>query len=178
MLRLRQEDVIVTPTFTIIGRITSPILKARAEYFGDLQVQVAGVRHIRWLRGGSSDTEFAVDAAKYASQQLAWMETDFYVDGISKLVIEASGQVDLWPQGPGQYMSQASGYMQGGKRGPHFSGTLLGRIGTDGEPFVIGSRYAGTPNREGRLYVHIVPSPWQNESSGSYQVKITSTVGD
>jgi len=174
MLRLRQEDIIVTPTFTVVGRITSPTLKAKAEYFGDLQVQIAGVRNIRWLRGGSGDTEFTVDAAKYASQQIAWMETDFYVDGISKLTIEASGQVDLWPQGPGQYMSKAEGYQQGGKRGQFWAGTLVGKIGENGEPFAIGSRYVGNPNREGKLYVHIVPSPWQNESMGSYQVRVSA----
>src|SRR5438477_583364 len=47
-LRLRQEDVVVTPKFTIVGRIVTPKIKAKAEHFGDLQLSVAGLRTITW----------------------------------------------------------------------------------------------------------------------------------
>jgi hypothetical protein len=48
----------------------------------------------------------------------------------------------------------------------------MGRIGEDGAAFVIGERYADTPRRSGTLFLHIIPSPWNNASSGSYQVRI------
>ena len=54
------------------------------------------------------------------------------------------------------------------------AGTLLGRVGENGKVFVIGERYDNVPGEEGKLYLHIVPSPWNNASSGTYQVHITT----
>jgi hypothetical protein len=53
-----------------------------------------------------------------------------------------------------------------------YGGMLIGKIGEDGEPFVIGDRYDGNPEREGKLYLHIGPSPWNCPSAGNYEVKI------
>ena len=52
------------------------------------------------------------------------------------------------------------------------AGTLLGRIGDSGKAFVIGESYEGIPEREGKLLLHIVASPWNNDSTGSYRVRI------
>src|SRR2546421_6694547 len=41
------RSIIVTPVFSIVGRIVTPSLKAKAENFGDLQLQIAGLRTIR-----------------------------------------------------------------------------------------------------------------------------------
>jgi hypothetical protein len=121
----------------------------------------------------AGETEVTIEAAKYGSDANSWLDTGFEALG-GKLLITASGTVDLWPQGPG-YTSQASGYAQGGRMGQHLAGQLLGKIGEDGQVFVIGDRYEGTPSRDGKLYLHIVHSPWGNASAGSYQVKITPT---
>ena len=53
-------------------------------------------------------------------------------------------------------------------------GVLVGRVGEDGTPFIIGERYTGRPTRSGRLYLHIGPSPWNNASTGSYRVRVAS----
>jgi hypothetical protein len=53
-------------------------------------------------------------------------------------------------------------------------GQLVARVGESGNVFVVGERYTGRPQREGRLYLHIGPSPWNNASTGSYRVKITT----
>jgi hypothetical protein len=52
-------------------------------------------------------------------------------------------------------------------------GALLGKIGENGEPFVVGERYEATPEKEGTLFLQIAPSPWQCPSAGTYDVKIT-----
>jgi hypothetical protein len=91
-----------------------------------------------------------------------------------RLLATADGQVDLWPQGPGQYVCGPKGYTTAGKGVSYMAGTLLGRIGENGKIFVMGERYDGTPGEEGRLYLHIVPSPWNNASSGTFQVHITT----
>jgi hypothetical protein len=173
-LRLREDDVIVTPTFTIVGRILTQSIKVKAEYFGDLQLSLAGLRTLRCL-GSTGESEFSVEANKFGSNPNQWLDTGFVVDGVSQLTVEAGGQVDLWPQGPGQYVSAPKGYPQAGKRGNHYAGTLIGRIGENGEPFIIGDRFQAVPGREGKLYLHIVPSPWQNESAGSYQVRVSAS---
>ena len=54
-----------------------------------------------------------------------------------------------------------------------YAGALVGKIGDNGEPFLIGENYDNAPEREGRLYLQIGPSPWGCPSSGSYQVKIS-----
>jgi hypothetical protein len=171
-LRLREDDVIVTSYFTMVGRITNPLLKTKSKNFGELAVALSELRSLRSATT-TGETELTIEAAKYGSDANAWLDTGFEVAG-TKLVITATGTVDLWPQGPG-YTCQASGYQQGGRMGQHLAGQLLGKVGEDGPVFVVGDRYEGNPSREGKLYLHIVHSPWGNASAGSYQVKITPT---
>ena len=51
-------------------------------------------------------------------------------------------------------------------------GLLFGRIGEDGEIFVVGDRYEGTPETVGNLFLHIGPSQWNCQCIGSYEIKI------
>jgi hypothetical protein len=171
-LKFVADDVVQTIKFTIAGRILNPTIKARSAYFSDGQVQTADLRSMRWLLGG--DAELAVEAAQYGSAANQWLETEIQVSANDRLLIVASGQVDLWPQQPGSYVCGPNGYSRGGGRGPHLPGTLLGRIGEGGKVFVIGQRFEGTVTEEGLLYLHIVPSPWDVPSTGSYVVKISS----
>jgi hypothetical protein len=183
-LRLKEEDVIHTCKFTIVGRVVTTAIKARSEYFGELALKPHQLHAIRWLEG-AGEAEVTIDAARYGSAHNQWMDAGILVDPQLDLQITASGMVDLWPQGPGQYMANPSGMVAAGGRpqpvaagpGGHFvapPGVLVGRIGEDGTPFVIAERYAGRPTRPGRLYLHIGPSPWNNASTGSYRVRIIS----
>ena len=38
----------------------------------------------------------------------------------------------------------------------------------------VGDRFEGIPAEEGRLFLQIVPSPWNNASTGSYRVRVTT----
>jgi hypothetical protein len=102
------------------------------------------------------------------------MPTEVVVSAQERLVVAASGQVDLWPPEPGGYMTGPAGYQNAGRKQAQLPGTLLGRIGENGRVFVVGERYDGTSSDEGPLYLHIVPSPWNNPSTGSYSVKIST----
>jgi hypothetical protein len=170
-LRIREDDVIVTPFFTIVGRISNAQLKTTSKNFGELKISLADLRTIRLSSGPLTEVEVTLDAGKYGSDPNSWMDTGFEVLG-NRLLVTATGTVDLWPQGPG-YTSQPGGYKQGGQMGQFLAGQLLGRVGENGTPFVIGERYDNTPPGEGKLYLHIVHSPWGNASAGSYQVKIS-----
>src|SRR5207249_1236336 len=64
-LKLTDDDKIITPKFTIIGRITTSSIKAKSEYFKDDDHPLSKLRHLRSL-GSGTETEVAVDASKYA----------------------------------------------------------------------------------------------------------------
>ena len=181
-LRLKEDDVVRTTKFPVIGRILNTSIKARAEYFGEVSLKPYQLYQIRCLQG-AGELEVVVDAARYGSAHRQWLDTGMLVDPQLDMVITATGQVDLWPQGPGQYMSAPSGSRNGG--GPLLGGVvvngvpvnpgiLVGRVGEDGPAFIVGDRYSGRPSRAGRLYLHIIPSGWNNASTGNYRVRITT----
>jgi hypothetical protein len=199
----RRPDTIVTFDFTILGRVEAPELKARSPYFGEATLKIAELRSIRWL-GDARETKVSVDAASYGAQNEKWLDTGIDVRGGAQLSIAASGTVDLNPTpgeagtnvvgpdgrsprgsrggggfgaagGPG---GGAPGGFARGDRGsfPARSGpgALIARIGESGRTFVIGSRFEGLAPDDGKLYVRIVPSNAGAESSGSYDVRVTT----
>jgi hypothetical protein len=170
------KDRIQTNEFTIAGRITSATIKVKTNYFGQIELKLSDLRRIRSLSPGG-DFDIAVDAAQFGSDDSQWLRTTITVEADDQLAIVASGRVDLW-DGSGQYACGPAGYGDSGGwwgRGASTAprpGSLVGRIGSDGPTFVIGERYRGAATRSGTLHLHIVPSPWNTQSSGTYQVKI------
>lgn len=194
-LRTTAEDKLTTPTFTIVGNILTPSIKANTELFGQVELSVAKMYTLRAVGAAvrHQEVDVVIDAAKYANAG-SWMDSGFESDGQTKVVITAKGMVDSWPQQPGQWMVGPAG--PGGGRGmiggnviiggggfvgggkgqiiPQIhGGALFGKIGQDGEPFMIGPRYEGTLDKEGKLFLHIAPSMWNCNSTGTYEVKIT-----
>jgi hypothetical protein len=92
----------------------------------------------------------------------------------SRLIIKASGQIDMYPlEGyNGQYMASPSGPKWVGRQGAPAPGMVVGRIGTSGKEFTIGEKYDGKPDEAGVLYLRIVASPWNNASTGEYKLTI------
>jgi hypothetical protein len=188
-LHLGEDDKIVTPRFTIVGRITTTSIKAKSEYFGDAEHALTKLRHLRLL-ADARETDVAVDAAKYAMGD-QWLDTGVSVESAATLTISASGELDLRPTLPGNYVCGPRGYTRNaaiggfaggkvakGKAGLDaparaYPGTLLGRVGANGETFIIGDRFEGPPERDGKLYLQIVSSLYDTSSLGTYQVKIS-----
>lgn len=175
------DDKVITPTFPIVGRIVTPTIKAKADYFGTVELNLADMRTLRSIGTVSPDLEISVEAGKYA-QRGQWLATNFQVDGRSAIVITAKGLVDLQPEDPGQIMAGPSGYGRaalpgaggfGGKvkTTKNAYGALVGKIGENGDTFIIGDRYEGTPSQEGKLYLQINPSPYSTQSTGAFDVK-------
>ena len=182
LLRLNEEDKIRTVKFTVVGRITTPTIKARAEYFGELPLKPGQLLAMSWLVGPGAN-DLTIDAAKYGSAPNQWLDTGIVIEPGWGVKFRASGQVDLWPQQPGQYLTGPNGMPQAGglvlRGGPGMvavqgsGGALMGRIG-DGASFLIGDRKTLTSEEGGKLHLHILPSPWNNASTGSYRVRITT----
>jgi hypothetical protein len=180
LLRLDSNDRIETSEFPIVGRISSAALKARSTYFGEKEVKVDDLLAVRILHAGGS-SEFALDAAKYGVTPQQWFDTGIEIDADMDLDISASGQVDLRQDGTGQFVTGPGGWHggpgapapgRGGRQTGWAGGALVGRIGDNGETFLIGEQYRGKPTREGKLYVQIVPSPWGTPPAGTYNVKV------
>jgi len=180
-LKTDAEDRVVTAKFTIMGRIVSPTLKARTDYFGEADLNLANMRTLRTIGAPGPEVELAIDASKYANQG-QWLATNFQVDGRSAIVITAKGQVDLLPEQPGSYVVGPSGarITPAGnpfgkvKAGKNVGGQLQGKIGANGDIFLIGERFDGLPTGAGKLYLHITPSQYGTQSSGSYEVRATT----
>jgi len=169
-LKIKNDDTVHTSGFIVVGTIQTPIIKARTEHFGDAQLKISDLRAMR-SADGSGEAEITVSAEKFGTQNNVWMETTFNVMPDVKLVITASGMVDVYAASPGQYVSGPEGNNQLGRRGQYLPGQLLGKIGENGPTFVIGQRYEGTPSKEGKLYLHIWPQPGGGGSTGSFTVK-------
>lgn len=173
MLRIKEGDTIQTQEFPISGRIMTEGIKVHSAHFGELNLKLSDLRTL-FVRGGATENEWVVDAAKHGSATDQWLDTGIVVDPSQRLILTSEGQIDLWPQGPGQYMTTPKGYTAAGKGGTFMAGALVAKIGESGKAFLVGERYEGTPTEEGRLYLHIVPSPWNNASSGNYRVRLTT----
>jgi hypothetical protein len=171
LLRLKEDDVIHTNEFTVVGKIASPTLKAQSPHFGDVSLKLCDLRALH-VRQQCNTGEWVVDAGKYGCEPNQWLETNVTVDPSMRLVVVVNGQIDLWPQTPGQYLASPKGYNAVGKGGPFMAGSLIGRVGESGKPFLIGERFESAVGEEGKLYLHIVPSPWNAPSIGSYHVRI------
>ena len=171
LLKMREEDVIQTVEFTVTGKITSQTIKANSPHFGDVALKLSELRTMQVRQhGGKSD--LVLDAAKVGSALDQWCDTGIIVDAAQRVLITGEGQVDLWPQGPGQYLAAPKGYNTAGKGGQFMAGALVGKIGENGKAFYVGDRFEGAANEEGKLYLQIVPSPWNNESTGNYRVRV------
>ncbi len=171
LLRLKEDDVIQTHEFTIVGRVLAPTLKAHSPHFGEVALKLCELRAV-YVRQACNTGDLFVDAAKYGCEPGQWLDTGVVLDPSMKLVVVVHGQVDLWPQTPGQYVAGPKGYNAVGKGGPFMAGSLIGRIGESGKPFLIGERFEAPVGEEGKLYIHIVPSPWNAPSVGSFHVRI------
>ena len=64
-LRPQYNDAIVTPTFTFVGRIVTPTVKAKADYFGAVELSVA---QLRLLRSGDLPLKVARTIPKRADE--------------------------------------------------------------------------------------------------------------
>jgi hypothetical protein len=172
---LRNYDVVETAEFTAKGQLQLGMLSVRTKYFGDAIVKLTDIRSFRSV-GSTCAAEFSLDAARYAKMNHSeWMETSIEVCAGQQLEVTGSGRVDQWPQTPGQYMAGPEGLagVWQGIGGIGLPGQVIGRIGANGTPFIIGAMYRSKATDNGKLYLRIVSSPWNCESTGSYKIIVS-----
>jgi len=158
----RDKDRISARDFTVIGTILAPSLAVKSSVLGDVVLPVASIRSMTFL-GINSEANLKIEADG------KWVDSGIDMDEFRKLTASASGQVDIWPQGAGQYVTGPNGFTTNAAGGLAFpAGSLLGKI--EGDIFLIGDSWTGT--KAGRLFLSVAPSPWNTPSTGSYAVRL------
>ncbi len=174
LLSRKECDVVQTIGDTATGRLLGDGFRIYSKHFGERNLHFSEFRSIIFM-GEANGQEVVMDAKEHGTID-KWVKTNFIVRKTMRLLVKAEGQVDLWPQGPGQYMTTPKGYTTAGKGSAFMAGTVLGKVGDDGKPFLIGERYDGKLSEEGPLYLQIVPAPWNNTSAGTYRVRINAEI--
>ncbi len=166
------EDVISATKMEIRGVIRAEELEFTSGVLGKFKVGLPDLAQIVVYSEGS--VSLILDAVKFGSNLESWHNTEVNVDNEQTLVVSANGDVDIWPQGPGQYIAAPKGYNTPGKGGRFLAGSLVGKIGENGSVFYIGENYRQRTlvHERGTLYLQITPSPWNNVSSGGYNVTV------
>lgn len=164
LLALPSHDTIHAADMPIVGRIDLAAIETASPHFGRVALQVGGIRSLRVRH--NERVELTVDAASDA-----WVATNFHIERGDRLIVTAEGVVDLWPAGPGQHVTGPKGYNTTGKGGQFMAGAIIARIG-DGKSFAVGERLDVAAGEDGRLYLMIVASPWNQASSGGFRVKL------
>ena len=181
-LEVTEHDVIETIEFTVTGTVLTQSFSAHSKFLGDVQVNLKQLRSLRSL-DAPARLQFNMDAAQFASAN-RWMETTIEIERRDQIRVTASGQIDLYPDDgeAGTYLSSPKGAnmeefigRRGRGKGDFKPGTLVGRFGSQGKPFVIGERYSAISYETGRLYLRIIPSPFDETCSGHYKVTINVT---
>jgi hypothetical protein len=144
----------------LLGVIDSPSLEAGSESFGKLSVKLESLAS---LLTTNRHVEVTVNA------DAKWQATGVTVMQGHRVTVSATGEVDLWPQQLGQYVSGPNGYNQNGRETPKPAGCLLAKVGD--REVMVGADYSWTPTSEGVLYLRIVESPWTN-SAGAYTATV------
>lgn len=170
LLNLKDRDVLWAKEFMITGKVQGVAFKTRS-LLGEITIDFHNICSVVRNVEHRGET-IIIDAAQYGSSPDKWLNAKIWIGTSTRLNVSAEGQVDLWPQGPGQYMTGPKGYTTAGKGSSFMAGALIGRIGEKGKSFLIGGNYNDSPTEEGELFLQIVPSPWNNPSSGNYSVKI------
>ncbi len=156
-------DLVETKEMTIKGRIAQSDFGVKNVVLGEIKIPTWEISRVETIDKAVEDFDVQADNKWHQSIR---------VQRGNKLEIQAEGAVDLWPQGPGQYISRPKGYTTAGKNSPHMAGALIGRIGQDGQTFLIGESTSVEAARDGILELNIVQSPWNNNSTGSYKVRL------
>ncbi len=171
--KLIKEDTLITPQFTIVGRIQPESFSLNSSY-GVLTVKLSDIRDARRDGGVEEEIRKTIDVQGQNLAMTNWKDSKIRLEKGDTVSITADGSITLSPWGS-RAMSTPEGAANYGTMQPgNFPlGTLVGRIG-DGQPFKIGSKSNFTADRSGSLQLGMamMPDYANNAFPGQYNVKI------
>jgi len=164
---VQMDDIVRADDLVAPGRVDmeSVVLKTK---FGEITVKFEDIQSLRWLNRGSCNT-LDLECADGLED---WRDTG--IEGVpgAPLAVQCSGHVNIsgTPCDPPGNPNWGNGH-------PFMTGSVVGRIGTGGQPFLIGNGKRLTMDSSEHLYVKIF---WpqrnfqrqDNQYTGHYTIKI------
>lgn len=167
---IQTEDIVSTVRFDVMGTLQLDSLKL-ASRVGPLSVNIEDLHSIRWLGHGDYKT-LSLDPN---GGTVAWVDTGITLNNNDQIAIVATGSINPSPNNNNLEIGPM-GTENWGANGGFMMGTLLGKLGTDGEPFAIGQGKAWASTSRDRLYLKIFWNSRQcrieNGAKGAFKIKI------
>jgi len=162
-------DCIRTAKFEARGVLQLGALKLSGK-LGELSIKLAEIDSVRWLAHGILKT-IDMDAEPTVHD---WLDTGIDANLGESVTVSAGGHVVLF----GSVQAEPAGN-SGGDAQPFPMGAVIGRVGPDGESFLIGESKNWKPENAGRLYLRIAANEDvlqgnQQHSRGHYSVRIAT----
>jgi hypothetical protein len=172
-----RDDVIVTPGFVVVGRITTPGF-AIASNYGTLQVKMEDVREGRREGVEAENIAKNVSVPGAAISQRAYVSTGIKLAKGDQVSITASGSITLTPWGSSRVSTPDGATNVGAVYQGFQVGTLVLRVGDGGTLTKVGTKLTWTADKAGVLNLGIAcPDEYAQSYTfpGEYQVKIRVT---
>jgi len=170
---LRRLDTIQTESFTIAGRITIDRFKVRSK-FGELTVRLSDIKQAEQLSRAEPEVRRTVQVAGTDMTVRGYKRTPIRVNRGDRIIIKADGKITMTPWGNNS-VSSPDGIPQNGMyNGQIPLGALAGRIGKNGDEFLVGQKLNIVAEQSGTLYLGFaMQANWQNyQFPGSYEARI------
>lgn len=171
---LIRADRVTARQFTIVGRIKATSLTLNADY-GQLTVDLASIKKAQVM---SAEPEPVVAALQITGEDMAMMthrQTRIRVNRGDRISIRATGRITMTPWG-GQAFTTPDGMPAYGYYLPNEipMGALVGRIGGDGQVFLIGSSRHWVAEKSGQLELAFAMQAGyaNNQFPGEFKVRI------
>lgn len=172
---LAVRDTVETVDFTIVGRVVPQSFSVTSK-FGQLTVSLGDIRRMHRDVGGRSDIRRQVTVTSTNMAHRSFKDTGIRVERGDRVTITADGRITMSPWGQ-QAISTPDGAGNFGwfTQNQIPAGALVGRIGSNGEIVLLGSRASFTADRAGMLQIAIaLPVEYadNNQFPGEYKARI------
>jgi len=167
------DDVIVTPGFTVVGRITTPGFSVSSNY-GTLNLKLEDIRNAAREVAGPEEIRKNFTVNGTAFSQRLYTNTSIKLSKGDQVIVTATGTLTMTPWGNNQVCTPDGGSNFGSVGAGIMGGTLVGKIGDGGPMVKLGSKATFTADRAGVFQLGIASQgdyPSYN-FPGEYQVKI------
>jgi len=163
-------DEVVTTRMVIRGTVELDRIVIGSRY-GDLQVDVADLVEVAFQRGGPE--QIKLDVLPKHQPNGTWLDTKIELDKGMSFRIEASGNMSNPNYGVSSGPTGATQYSSGNAFHNFPLLSLVGKVGKNGKPFLVGQTYKGKASGSGRLYLSVVPFTYDpGNVTGKYTAAI------
>ena len=152
-----EEDEVETAEFTIKGQIEEQNFMVKTRY-GSLGFKRADILSIVFQEPLVTRLSFDVPGATLAEKN-SWFDSQADLDDGEEFKLKASGTITLASFNATRCGPEGTQAIKRGTVSSSFknfpTGSLLGKIGKSGKPFLVGSEYEGVVEKKGRLFLGI-----------------------